>query len=339
MLKKIPLIIFSTAGLLCGLVACGDTTQVASPTPESEPIVEQQPEDIIEKEGEDEIVIEKETNGEAENLNRSDEVAPEPTPSRRLVVIGEDFVLADVLAMGVVPIAATATLNDKFTGIERDTTGIQPLPSTEANFELLASLKPDSIITTENILNYVDQDLLDGIAPTSVISGEGWRERVMSLGEILNAPSQADALLADYDLAISNAKAELSGDISVSLATIYPGSNIAVWVDGPSNIPQTILDMGIELFPGINSYSSAMNGRAYISIEKIGDLSSPIIILSQSTAVEGEDESLRNVQDNSLWKNLPAVTSGKVSTIDRLGYPGVEGRIRLINDLVGTILE
>jgi len=335
MLKKIPMVIFSTAGLLCGLVGCGETTQVASPTPGLEPTVEQQPEETIEEK----LVVAKEANDEAENLNKSEEVAPEPTPSRRLVVIGEDFVLADVLAMGVVPIAATATLNDKFTGIERDTTGIQPLPSTEANFELLASLKPDLIITTENTLNYVDQDLLDGIAPTSVISGDGWRERVMSLGEILNAPSQADALLADYDLAISNAKAELNGDSSVSLATIYPGSNIAVWVDGPSNIPQTILDMGIELSSGIDIYSSAMYGRAYISIERIGDLSSPIIILSQSTAVEGEDESLRNVQNNSLWKNLPAVISGKVFTIDRLGYPGVEGRVRLISDLVGIILE
>ena len=335
MLKKNSLIIFFITGLLCGLVACGETTQVATPTPELEPTLKQQSGEIVEKES----VPAEEDNNPTEALNKSEEDTPEPLSSSRIVVIGEDFLLADVLAMGVVPIAATATLNDKFTGIERDTSAIQPLPSTEANFELLASLKPDSIITTEDILNYVDKDLLDGIAPTSVISGESWRERVVNLGEILNALSQAEALLADYDSAISNARVELGGDISISLATIYPGATIAVWVDGPSNIPQTILDMGIELSPDINSYPNAEYGRAYISTETIGDLSSPIIILSQSTAVEGEDESLRNVQSNSLWKTLPAVSSGKVFTINRLGYPGVEGRIRLISDLVGVILE
>ena len=335
MLKKIPLIIFFTTGLLCGLVTCGETTQVGTPTPELEPTLKQQLGEIVEKES----IAAEEDNDPTEALNKSEEVTPDPPSSSRIIVIGEDFLLADVLAMGVVPIAATATLNDKFTGIERDTSAIQPLPSTEANFELLASLKPDSIITTENILNYVDKDLLDGIAPTSVISGESWRERVVNLGETLNAPSQAEALLADYDSAISNAQVELDADISISLATIYPGATIAVWVDGPSNIPQTILDMGIELSPGINSYPNAEYGRAYISTETIGDLSSPIIILSQSTAVEGEDASLRNVQSNSLWKTLPAVSSGKVFTINRLGYPGVEGRIRLISDLIGAILE
>ena len=239
----------------------------------------------------------------------------------------------------VVPMAATATLNDKFTAIERDTSAIQPLPSTEANFELLASLKPDSIITTENILNYVDKDLLDGIAPTSVISGESWRERVVNLGEILNAPSKAEALLADYDSAISNAQVELDADISISLATIYPGATIAVWVDGPSNIPQTILDIGIELSPGINDYPTAPLGREFITNERIGDLSSPIIVLSQSSTVEGEDESLKNIQNNSFWRNLPAVNSGKVFTINRLGYPGIEGRIRLISELVNLIMD
>ena len=335
MFKKNSLIIFLITGLLCSLVACGETTQVATPTPELEPIPKQQSGEIVEKES----AAAEEDNDLTEGLNKSEEVTPDPPSSSRIIVIGEDFLLADVLAMGVVPIAATATLNDKFTGIERDTSAIQPLPSTEANFELLASLKPDSIITTENILNYVDKDLLDGIAPTSVISAESWRERVVNLGEILNAPSQARALLADYDSAISNAQVDLDGDISISLATIYPGATIAVWVDGPSNIPQTILDMGIELSPGINSYPNAEYGRAYISTETIGDLSSPIIILSQSTAVEGEDASLRNVQSNSLWKTLPAVSSGKVFTINRLGYPGVEGRIRLISDLIGAILE
>ena len=335
MVKGVATSIITVAVLMGSLLACGGTTQVVTPNPELEPTVEQQSTEIIEEASE-------EPNDAVDNKNQiqeASETSSEPTPADRIIILGEDFVLADVLAMGVVPIAATATLNDKFTGIERDTTGIQPLPSTEANLELLASLRPDLIIATQYIIDYVDQDLLNGIATTKIISGESWRERVISLGEILDAPSQADSLLADYDLAVSEARIELNADISISLATIYPGSTIAVWVDGPSNIPQTILDMGIELSPGIDDYPTARLGREFITNERIGDLSSPIIILSQSSTVEGEDESLRNIQSNSLWRNLPAVNSGKVFTINRLGYPGVEGRIRLISELVDVIME
>ena len=250
----------------------------------------------------------------------------------RVVILGEEFLLADVLAMGLTPIAATATLNDRFIGINRNTDMIQPLPSTEANFELLASLEPDLIITTQNLINVVSLDLLEGITTTKVVASSDWRQQIIELGEILGTNDAAEKILNEYDTLVSETKQSLASDLKVSVVTVYPGKTIAVWVDGPSNIPQTLIDLGVELFPNKNSYPNSRYGRAYLSLEQISDLNSPIILLSQSNEVSGEYESLSEIENDPLWQNLPAVKSENVIIINRLGYPGIEGRMEFIKD-------
>ena len=267
------------------------------------------------------------------SISEEIEVDEVNTPKyERVVILGEEFLLADALAMGLTPIAATATLNDRFVGINRNTDMIQPLPSTEANFELLASLEPDLIVATQNLIDIVSLDILEGITTTKVVTSSDWRQQVIELGEILGTNDTANKILNEYDTLISETKQSLASDLTVSVVTIYPGNTIAVWVDGPSNIPQTLIDLGVELSPNKNTYQNARNGRAYLSLEQISDLNSPFILLSQSNEVSGEYESLSEIENNPLWQNLPAVKSGNVIVINRLGYPGVEGRMEFIKD-------
>lgn len=274
-----------------------------------------------------------------EDLEPTDEPAvDEPAEAPRLVVLGEDFVLADVLALGGQPVAATATLDDEFSGIERDTSMITPLSSTEANLELLASLEPDQILTTSFVVDQIDLDVLEAIAPTTVIGAEGdWRSQVREIAIALGNEDAGETLLARYETAVADAQQFLSADLVVTIATVYPGPSLAVWTDGPTNIPQTVLDLGATLSPGAGAYPDERNGRSFLSNELIGDLRAPVLILSQSSAVEGEDDAVAELTNDSLWATLPAVIDGAVITVDRLGYPGVEGRIRLIEDLVAGL--
>ena len=286
-----------------------------------------------------------ENRSEDHNEQKTDDIQPSSSTSEeievdevktpkyeRVVILGEEFLLADALAMGLTPIAATATLNDRFVGINRNTDMIQPLPSTEANFELLASLEPDLIVATQNLIDIVSLDTLEGITTTKVVASSDWRQQVIELGEILGTDETADEILNEYDTLISETKQSLASDLTVSVVTIYPGNTIAVWVDGPSNIPQTLIDLGVELFPNKSTYQNARYGRAYLSLEQISDLNSPFILLAQSNEVSGESESLNEIESNPLWQNLPAVKSGNVVVINRLGYPGVEGRMEFIKD-------
>lgn len=255
----------------------------------------------------------------------------------RVVVLGEDFVLADVLAMGVTPIAATATLNDTFAGIERDTTGIEPLSSTSPNLERLKSLGADLIIAAGFVADFLGEDVLNEIAPTAVLTAGDWRAALEDLGEALGAQQRAAELLAEYDGAVEEARAQIPSDLQATVATVYPGPTLAVWVDGPSNIPQTLIDLGITLQPGPGTFPDERFGRAYISSELIPSLSAPLLVLSQSDSVAGEMDALAEIQSSLIWQELPAVQRGASIVLDRLGYAGVEGRMRIIRDFVSAL--
>jgi iron complex transport system substrate-binding protein len=124
----------------------------------------------------------------------------------------------------------------------------------------------------------------------------------------------------------------------VSVLTVYPGPTVAAWVDGPVDVPATLLALGYTLRPDAEDTAGAdggaTDGRAYLSEEQLGLFAAPTIIAMQSDLVEGEDAALAAIEGTPLWSGLPAVQDGRVIVVDRLGYPGIAGRIRLVADLV-----
>ena len=257
----------------------------------------------------------------------------------RVVVLGEEYVLADLMALGITPVAATATVDDTFRGVEHDTSDIEVLNATEPNVEQLATLNPDLIVAGDYVVENVGLDVLEGIAPTIVVEFGGWRETLLTLAADLEeagatgATEQAEALLHEYDEAIAASAEEIDPSVVVSMATVYSGENLAVWVDGPWAVGQAFVDAGVTLRPGPDAYDDVTNGRAWISTELLGDLDGDVLVLQQTTAVEGEDAALASIQATDRWAQLPAVQNERVVVVDRLGYPGVEGRIRLAQEL------
>jgi ABC-type Fe3+-hydroxamate transport system substrate-binding protein len=158
------------------------------------------------------------------------------------------------------------------------------------------------------------------------------------LGATFDRRSEAEAALADLDEAIAAGAATLNaGGRAVSVATVYPGSTVAAWVDGPIDVPATLLALRFTLRPGATDVEGEEGGRLYLSNEQLDVLDADTLIALQSDLVAGEPEALEAMADDPLWSGLPAVASGKVVTIDRLGYPGIAGRRRLVDDLVARL--
>ncbi|MEM7142928.1 MAG: ABC transporter substrate-binding protein [Actinomycetota bacterium] len=250
----------------------------------------------------------------------------------RIVVIGEDFLLADVLAVGGRPVAATTTLDGEFSGIDRDTSFIEALPALDPDLERLAALEPDVIITTDFITAELGEGVLDAIAEVVVVEFADGNLRVRGVADALGVPERADALIAAYEAQLDEARTMIPPDLSVSMATVYP-TQLAVWSTGPVNIPQTFLDLGFTLDPG-EGYQGSISGRVYISEERLLDLDAPTLVLMQNSQVEGEQAALAALSETALWNLIPAVIDDEVLILDRLGYPGIEGRTRLIEDIV-----
>jgi iron complex transport system substrate-binding protein len=278
----------------------------------------------------------------------TDAAAQDPTdtggatpPSRvgRVVSLGEEFVLADLLALGITPVASTATVASLgFQGMgDADTSGIEILPATELNLEQLAALDPDVIVTTAFIRDEAGGDLLASLGEVVVIPDDASPdEQLRQLAETFDRTDAADVVLAELDAAQDAARAAVARrtePCTVSLATVYPGPSVAAWVDGSTDIPAAVLDTGCTLVPGDDAGSADRNGRLFLSPEQIGLLAAPTMILLQSSTVDGEDAAVDGIGSDALWQSLPAVADDAVIVLDRLGYPGVVGLVALADDL------
>ncbi|HWJ63978.1 MAG TPA: ABC transporter substrate-binding protein [Acidimicrobiales bacterium] len=256
-----------------------------------------------------------------------------------VLALGEEFLLADLLALGITPVASTATVADAgFSGIdEADTEGIEALPSDQANFEQLASLDIDTILVQQYVIDEIGRSELDAIGEVIVVPTGTGAEELTELGELVGREDEAAELVDQLEAARADAADSAGDDCAVSLATIYPGPTPAAWVGAPNNVAIALQDMGCTLVPSEADEAADGAGRVYLSLENLGLLSAPQLILLQSSDVEGEDASLHEVEQDSLWEQLPAVEADRVTTLDRLGYPGVAGLIRLYDELGKTV--
>lgn len=273
----------------------------------------------------------------------ADEATEVSTETGRVLALGEEPVLADLLALGIRPIASTANVvvDDGFVGLDGlDASGIEPLLSTEPNLEQLASLQPEVVVANEFVADYLGRDVLEGLG-TLVVVPDDPEARVLALGDAFDRRAEAERLVAELDDAIASGRSSLeslpAASRTVSVATIYPGPSVAAWVAGPVDIPDTLLALGFTLRPAAGDVTGAEGGRIYLSREQVGVLDAGTLVAMQSDQVDGEAAAIATMADDPLWADLPAVAADRVITVDRLGYPGIAGRIRLVDELLGLI--
>jgi iron complex transport system substrate-binding protein len=263
----------------------------------------------------------------------------------QVVSLAEEFVLADLLALGIEPVASTATVDTVgFQGLDGfDTSGIEVLPQTTLSLEYLASLRPDTIVTLQFFVDQVGAEVLEGIADVIVVpDGLTAAEQIVALGDLVGRPDQAAAIAADIDAATAEAAAQIGEGCTLSLAAVYPGPTVAAFVDGSTGLARAFEDVGCRLIPGPDVAAPDANGRAFLSSEQFGLLDQPTLVLMQNATVDGESEALDEIEDNPIWQKLPAVAADSVVVIDRLGYPGAPGLVRFVGEvpgLLGTSLD
>jgi iron complex transport system substrate-binding protein len=267
---------------------------------------------------------------------RDEPPASEAAPGdRRVVVLAEEFVLADVLDLGVRPIASTAAVAEVgFQGLDGyDTSGIEVLPMTTLSLEHLASLRPEVIVTLQFWVDQVGEEALEGMGELLVVpDGLSVPERLPALGDLLGRPDEAAAAVAELEQATERAREAVPDDCEVSLAAIYPGPSPAAFVAGPWDLPSAVLSTGCTLDPDPSVAAPDENGRVYLSMEQLDILDAPTLVLLQSETVEGEQAAMDEISANPLWSELPAVQDDQVVVFDRLGYPGAAGQMRFLEE-------
>lgn len=262
------------------------------------------------------------------------------TDHGRVVAIGEEFLLADLLTLGIVPIASSATVPDAgFGGIDPAATeDIEVLPMVGLGVEQVAALQPDTVVTLEFVVDQIGADIAEGLGNLIVVpDGLSTDDQITTLGELLDREAEAAVALDELEQARAAAAAAVGDDCVVSLGSVFPGPSVAAWVEPVGPLPRGVVEVGCTLDPEATAADADSNGRAFLSLEQLELLDAPTIVLLQSSAVEGEDDAVTEITDNPLWQSLPAVQADQVVVLDRLGYPGVAGQIRFLADLAAAL--
>jgi iron complex transport system substrate-binding protein len=270
------------------------------------------------------------------------EVVVDVDSATTLVALGEEFLLADLLALDVVPAASTANVPEAgFQGLEWfDTSRIEAMNSTEPDLERVAAIGPDALVASAFAADQLGLGRLEQLGPVVVVpDGLAPEEQLRFLARAFGRVDEANDLIGALVSARRALGEAVAGDpCVVSLATIYPGPSLAAWVTGPTAPPRSLLEAGCTLLPEEDAGDPDRNGRLFLSPEQSELLDAPIVILLQSGLVEGENAAVEELASDPLWSGLPAVASGRVFELDRLGYPGLRGELELISDLT-EILE
>jgi iron complex transport system substrate-binding protein len=226
--------------------------------------------------------------------------APPTASSERIVAIGEEWVLADLLSLGI----------------------------------------PDRIVTLQFWVDQVGASRMEGISEVVVIPDNlPPEDQLAFLGAAFGRDAEAAATTAEVSAARSDAQERIGDGCVVSLATVYSGPSVAAWVAPVWAQPTSVVEAGCTLLPSSAEAPGDRNGRAFLSLELTGLLSAPTLVLLQTESVEGETAALEQMQADPLWQSLPAVLADRVIVLDRLGYAGSAGLIRFYDDLATAITE
>lgn len=335
---RLPIALFLLLGLL--VAACGETaTPDADEAAGSE--AGQDAEHTSNDTGQDAEEVSEEAAEEAADdggdastkvvtdyQGRDIEVPAEPT-----AVIGMDInYAADLVAVGITPIAGEDTIVGQFAGTEEFLPeGFDPasLPTFgtywEPDVEVVLGLEPDLIIGPGSEWTEPFYDNFSQIAPTlfTVRGSNGdWQQRFRSTAEAVGRTDEADAVEADFQ-AFVDALPEGLGDTTV--AFVRPSSDGGFLVDTlETSFPGSVARwVGIDLLQVDEVEPEEGTDFYELSGERLSVLEdADLLVVADFTVIGAEEDGLTQFSTNPLWQQLPAVQNGDVAQVPGLVYNG-----------------
>jgi iron complex transport system substrate-binding protein len=230
-----------------------------------------------------------------------------------------DLETAVALDLPLAAVGSNALMDGEFPPfIPFDPTGVEVLEQAEPSLELIASLRPDLILTRESNIDEL-ADKLRPIAPLVPVQPDGpWRPDLESVGTALERTERLAEVLAGYDEARAEVRARHARRIdSAVLAVVQYATGVGFYsssTDGFYLQANTLADVGGNHLPFLEE------GTDEFSIEQIPRLADAdaILLITNEAAERAE------IEANTLWSRLPAVRAGRVVHTDfRTNYGSV----------------
>ncbi|MEU5579535.1 iron-siderophore ABC transporter substrate-binding protein [Streptomyces huasconensis] len=251
-----------------------------------------------------------------------------PVSPKRVVVL-DTAELDSAISLGVKPVGAThVEAESGFPGYlpKDELSGVKDVGEMlNPNMEAIAALKPDLILTSK-IRHAAKYDQLKKIAPTVMTETTGypWKENFQVHADALSKKAEAKKVVSDYQAHAEKVTEAVGGPAKakatkVNVLRFIEGADIRLY--GEQTYIATILkDVGLGRAP---ISAKAKDGFSYdLSPEKI-DLADTDVIF-QSTYGDPKKAKQTQTTGSGLWKNMKAVKSGNVHTVeDELWIQGI----------------
>ncbi|MGW4895762.1 ABC transporter substrate-binding protein [Kitasatospora sp. NPDC004240] len=234
------------------------------------------------------------------------------------VVVLDSGELDDVTLLGITPVGAVSPhmkteggfpsyLKDKI----KDTKDVGPMA--EPNLELIASLKPDVILSSK-VRHAKVYDKLNAIAPTVLAETTGfpWKENLALYAQALGKEAEAKKALTDYE-----AKAAKLGEaIKAKYNGTAPTASVVRFVAGPTRLYQKASFSGVVLKDvGLARPASQDVDKAMldVSAEQINQADADLVFVTVADDPTKTKQS--EVQGTAVWQGLNAVKNNKVFNV------------------------
>jgi iron complex transport system substrate-binding protein len=270
-------------------------------------------------------------------------------PARPMRVVGiegrRDFETAIALGLGIVGIGSNAVLEGTTLApfIEFDISKVTVIQQTEPNLELIASLRPDLILTRASNIERLLAEL-KAIAPLVPVGGsdytDPWRPELERIATDLRRQEQLAKVLGAYDREVKAVAERHRQRIASAKVAIVQYSSSGFSSSGTKGFllpAHTLAGLGGTLLPFLAGLPANEFGSSSFSLEQTGELSGAdaILLIANTPALKAE------IEANPLWQRLPAVQARRVIVTDaRTNYGSVYAAtacVRLLDRLYATL--
>ncbi|BFV56128.1 iron-siderophore ABC transporter substrate-binding protein [Kitasatospora sp. CMC57] len=255
------------------------------------------------------------------------------------VVVLDSGELDDVTMLGITPVGAVAPhlkteggfpayLNGKVTGTK------DVGPSAEPNLELIASLKPDLILTSK-VRHEKIYDKLNAIAPTVMTETTGfpWKENLAVHAQALGKEAEAATALKAYEAQA----AQLGKAVTEKNAGKVPTVSVVRFVAGPTRLYAKASFSGVVLKDaGLARPAPQDVDKAMLEVgpELINQADADLVFVTVATDPTKTKQA--EVQATPVWQGLTAVKNSKVFNVPDetwMSGIGVQAAEQMLGDI------
>jgi len=242
-----------------------------------------------------------------------------------------------LVVLGVKPIAQVLYGNVEQNYLKDSLSGAEIIDTSDVGLPLekLLSLSPDLLILGKGMATEDVYEQYAKIAPTYVVDNidKSWRETLLDLAKLLGKEQEADKKLADYDLKVQQTQEHLRQKIGDGTAAIIVLSDKEFYTMGHVQGGALLFDeLGVNPHP----LTPAQDEWNTLSLEKLSELNADHIFV-----IKTERYQISELENNSLWKGLPAVQQGQVHDVESgiWQYSGLISNERKLADIMEAIPE